>query len=106
HLEEQPGGSLPESVRVSALEAARDLVASLEKPQDALIRFAQSRCEPAFNWGSFLRLPRKGLSCRYRQENEGGGTIAQYGISSFWSTNLSEQVSQGLNSRQDDCYAL
>ncbi|KAK8000929.1 hypothetical protein PG991_013151, partial [Apiospora marii] len=42
HLEEQPGGSLPESVRVSALEAARDLVASLEKPQDALIRFAQS----------------------------------------------------------------
>ncbi|KAK8112863.1 hypothetical protein PG984_013389 [Apiospora sp. TS-2023a] len=42
HLEDQPGGSLPESARVCALEAARKLVIALEKPQDSLIQFAQS----------------------------------------------------------------
>lgn len=49
HLGKNSEEELTEASRVSALESARKLVAALEKPQDALLRFAESVSEPPRN---------------------------------------------------------
>ncbi|KAK7964061.1 S-adenosyl-L-methionine-dependent methyltransferase [Apiospora saccharicola] len=80
HLEDQPGGSLPESAMVCALEAARKLVVALEKPQEAIIRFAQSpttwlAMRTCVQLGVFPMISEKGVSAAEIAKNTGADEL-------------------------------
>ncbi|KAK8029829.1 O-methyltransferase [Apiospora rasikravindrae] len=113
-FEENIGGDWPESARVSALAAARDLVAVLEKPQDALLRFAQSpvtwlAMRTCVQLGVFPMVSETGVSAAEIAQNTGAdellirrllrtltasGFVAEKGDGLYGATPYTKQLSE------------
>ncbi|KAK7993657.1 hypothetical protein PG989_007038 [Apiospora arundinis] len=80
HLGKNSEEELTEASRVSALESARKLVAALEKPQDALLRFAESPAvwmamRTCVELGVFAMITESGVSAAEIAKNTGADEL-------------------------------